>query len=86
MLFYWVGVTLRFGLWGLVALGALWVWNRGLEGSVEDLVGLVAGLEGSKGRGDDARVGRGGGADGRRGVMWEREREREVGRGRGGWR
>lgn len=74
MLFYWVGMVVRLGVWGVVGVGVVWVWRRGLEGAVEDLVGVVGAFEEGQGRG----------RDGRRGAGWEREREREMGRGR--WR
>ncbi len=77
MVFYWVGLVVKMVLWGVVGLGVLWVWQRGLEGSVEDLGGLMGAL-GMDGEG--TRGGRGVGGQGRRGA-WERD----MGRGRGRW-
>lgn len=54
---YWIGVALRLALWLTVAAVGVYVWQRGLEASVEDLgwvLGYLAGL------GDEGeRIGKG---------------------------
>ncbi|KAH7385593.1 nuclear pore assembly and biogenesis-domain-containing protein [Pyrenochaeta sp. MPI-SDFR-AT-0127] len=37
---FWVNMVLRLVFWGSILLVGLWVWNRGVEGFVEDLQGL----------------------------------------------
>ncbi|MCJ1364122.1 hypothetical protein MMC16_003231 [Acarospora aff. strigata] len=73
MLFYWVALAVKLVVWGVVAVGAMWVWNRGLEGSVEDLavvIGAVQGEARAQGRGRGSGSGRG----------WDARRERGGGR------
>lgn len=44
----WISVVLKLSKWTLVAAVGLYVWQRGLEQSLEDLgwaVGFIAGLE-----------------------------------------
>ncbi|MCJ1461548.1 hypothetical protein MMC07_000145 [Pseudocyphellaria aurata] len=54
---YWIGVAVRLALWLIVAAVGVYVWQRGVEASVEDLgwvVGYLAGL------GDEGeRIGKG---------------------------
>ena len=77
---FWVSMAIRLGLWLFVAFVGVYVWQRGMEQSVEDfgwLWGLLVGLgeEGeriggqrARGRERDARRVRGPGAGaGRRG-------------------
>lgn len=37
---FWVNMVLRLAFWGSILLVGLWVWNRGVDGFVEDLQGL----------------------------------------------
>lgn len=54
---YWIGVAVRLALWLIVAAVGVYVWQRGVEASVEDLgwvLGYLAGL------GDEGeRIGKG---------------------------
>jgi len=34
---YWFGFAMRMGMWGAVAIVGVYVWQRGVEGSAEDL-------------------------------------------------
>lgn len=58
---YWIGVAVRLALWLTVAAVGVYVWQRGVEATVEDLgwvVGYLAGLgdEGERiGKGQAAR-------------------------------
>ncbi|KAJ9647790.1 hypothetical protein H2199_001565 [Coniosporium tulheliwenetii] len=66
-LLFWVRLAVRLAFWGALAVGGLWVWTRGVEGTVEDLESLgrvwmgeyerfkEAGREGPPGRGWDQR-------------------------------
>lgn len=38
---FWVNMVLRLVLWGSVVVLGLWVWNRGLDGFVDDVSGLM---------------------------------------------
>lgn len=80
---YWISLAIRLAMWGLVALIGVYVWQRGVEQSVEDfgwVWGLLAGLgeEGEKiggrkaaARQRDARRMAGSGPRGRtRGAGW----------------
>lgn len=45
---YWISMAMRLTMWGLVAAVGVYVWQRGVEQSMEDLgwvIGFVAGLE-----------------------------------------
>lgn len=38
---FWVNLVLRLVFWGAVVMVGFWVWNRGVDGFVEDVSGLV---------------------------------------------
>ncbi|KAF1840774.1 uncharacterized protein K460DRAFT_321243 [Cucurbitaria berberidis CBS 394.84] len=39
---FWVNMVLRLVFWGSILLVGLWVWNRGMDGFLEDVQGLGA--------------------------------------------
>ncbi|KAF1915188.1 nuclear pore assembly and biogenesis-domain-containing protein [Ampelomyces quisqualis] len=38
---FWVNMALRLVFWGVVVVLGMWMWNRGVDGFVEDVGGLV---------------------------------------------
>lgn len=38
---FWINMAIRLVLWGSIILLGLWVWNRGVDGFVDDVSGLV---------------------------------------------
>ncbi|KAF2034850.1 hypothetical protein EK21DRAFT_49051, partial [Setomelanomma holmii] len=38
---FWVKMAFRLVFWGAIVLLGLWVWNRGVDGFVDDVGGLV---------------------------------------------
>jgi hypothetical protein len=38
---FWVRMAFRLVFWGAIVVLGLWVWNRGADGFVEDVAGLV---------------------------------------------
>lgn len=59
MLVYWVGMLVRVGVWGVVAVGVVWVWLNWGEGT-------------GQGQGQRWEGVRGGQMDGGRGRGWGR--------------
>ena len=37
---FWVNMVFRLVFWGAIVMLGLWMWNRGVEGFVEDVQGL----------------------------------------------
>lgn len=37
---FWINMALRLVFWGAIAVLGLWIWNRGVDGFVEDVSGL----------------------------------------------
>lgn len=38
---FWVRLVVQLVVWGSAAVLGMWVWNRGVEGAVEDIQGLT---------------------------------------------
>jgi hypothetical protein len=38
---FWVNMVLRLVFWGSILLLGFWVWNRGVDGFVDDISGLM---------------------------------------------
>ena len=86
---YWVVLAIRLALWGAVGLGGVYVWRRGLEGSLEDF-GWVVGFLGGLGEevGGGGRAGRSAGKREWEATRVPRQGRRGAGRGRtrgAGW-
>lgn len=37
---FWVNMLIRLVFWGAIVVVGMWVWNRGIDGFVEDVGGL----------------------------------------------
>jgi hypothetical protein len=38
---FWVNMALRLVFWGAIVMLGMWLWNRGVDGFVDDVGGLV---------------------------------------------
>lgn len=39
---FWINLAIRLVFWGGILVVGLWLWNRGPEGFVDDVSGLIA--------------------------------------------
>ena len=89
MVAYWLALAVKMAVWGLVAAVGAYVWQRGLEGSMEDvgwLFGVLSGEVEEVGR--SSRAAGAGGSGPRRGHGANKAGAGKGPRGRtrgGGW-
>jgi len=69
----------RMVFWGCVGLSGVYVWQRGVEGCVEDLGWVVGVVEGEVRRQQVRQQGQA------KGGRYEKTVGKGMGRGRGGW-